>query len=293
MSTKSNENRNNEDEEIIDDEAAEAEDTDSDADGEEDQEDTEDGEDGEEGADEEGSDDEDADGEDDDQEDDEGAGKKKDKGVFVIPEKFKGKSVEDVIKAYQNLEGMTNVKAMELAQQFLLKKGITVKPEDAKKDEEETDEFDIGLTDEEIAKMQPKEFARHMNKIITERATKIATDTIVRNNEIKTNVSREIKEATKAHPHLKENKEYRDIVLSIIEAGSSKGKIITLKEACEKADKGMGIKPSGTTEVKKKPRTEVERADGPSGDGKVPTELDRIKSGMLRGGNTGGFLGGL
>ena len=290
MSTKSDENRDEEiqDEDVEDTDAAEAEDTDSDSDAEDEEESQDDSED-------ETDEDESEDESDDDEEEDKG---KKGK-AFVMPDKFKGKTAEEIAKSYTELEGMIGDKALEMAQSFLAKKGIKAKPEDGKKkDGEDDEEFDIGLTDEEIAKMSPKEFARHLNRKITEKATEIARNAIERSNEVKTNVSREIKDATKEHPHLKENKEYREIVLSIIEAANAKGKIVTLKEACEKADKAMNIKPSekkddaGADGKKKKPKTAVEKQDG--SDGKpVKTDEDRVKEGMMNAGQSTGFLGGL
>lgn len=299
MSKNSDENRD-EDLENEDQDAAEAEDTDSDSDAEDEEESEDDSADeSDEDESEDKSDDQDEEEEGDDSEEDEDADKGKKKGTFVMPEKFKGKSAEEIAKAYQNLEGMVGQKALEMAQDFLTKKGIKAKPEDGKKKDGEDDEdFDIGLSDEEIAKMSPKEFARHLNRKITEKATEIARNAIERSNEVKTNVSREIKEATKAHPHLKENKEYREIVLSIIEAANAKGKIVTLKEACEKADKAMNIKPSEKKDdaddqgkPKKKPKTAVEKQDGSDG-GKVKTDEDRVKEGMLNAGSST-FLGGL
>lgn len=290
MSTKSDENR---DEEILDEEedtdAAEAEDTDSDSDAEDEEESEDD--DSEDDTDEDESEDES-----DDEDEDKDKGKKG--KAFVMPDKFKGKTAEEIAKSYTELEGMIGDKALEMAQSFLAKKGIKAKKEDAENKDGDDEEFDIGLSDEEIAKMSPKEFARHLNRKITEKATEIARNAIERSNEVKTNVSREIKEATKAHPHLKENKEYREIVLSIIEAANAKGKIVTLKEACEKADKAMNIKPSerkddaGGEGKKKKPKTAVEKQDG--SDGKpVKTDEDRVKEGMMNAGQSTGFLGGL
>ena len=291
MSTKSDENRDDEilDEEVEDTDAAEAEDTDSDSDAEDEEESQDDSEDE--------TDEDESEDESDDEDEEEDKGKKG--KAFVMPDKFKGKTAEEIAKSYTELEGMIGDKALEMAQSFLAKKGIKAKPEDGKKkDGEDDEEFDIGLTDEEIAKMSPKEFARHLNRKITEKATEIARNAIERSNEVKTNVSREIKDATKAHPHLKENKEYREIVLSIIEAANAKGKIVTLKEACEKADKAMNIKPSekkddaGADGKKKKPKTAVEKQDG--SDGKpVKTDEDRVKEGMMNAGQSTGFLGGL
>lgn len=294
MSKKEGDENRDEDLENEDSEAAEAEDTDSDSDAEDEEESKDDSEDeSDEDESEDKSDDEDE--EDDSEEEDKGK-----KGKFVMPDKFKGKSAEEIAEAYKNLEGMIGDKALEMAQNFLAKKGIKAKPEDGeKKDGEDDEDFDIGLSDEEIAKMSPKEFARHLNRKITEKATEIARNAIERSNEVKTNVSREIKDATKAHPHLKENKEYREIVLSIIEAANAKGKIVTLKEACEKADKAMNIKPGDKKpdtdadgKPKKKPKTGVEKEDG--SDGKpVKSDEDRVKEGMMNAGQSTGVLGGL
>lgn len=288
MSKESDENRD-EDLENEDQDAAEAEDTDSDSDAEDEEESQDD--DSKDESDEDESEDE---SDDEDEEDD----KDKKGKAFVMPDKFKGKTAEEIAKSYTELEGMIGDKALEMAQAFLAKKGIKAKKEDAENKDGDEEEFDIGLSDEEIAKMSPKEFARHLNRKITEKATEIARNAIERSNEVKTNVSREIKEATKAHPHLKENKEYREIVLSIIEAANAKGKIVTLKEACEKADKAMNIKPSerkddaGDQGKKKKPKTAVEKQDG--SDGKpVKTDEDRVKEGMMNAGQSTGFLGGL
>lgn len=236
------------------------------------------------------SDEDESEEESDDEEDDEKPEPKKKKGDQDPLAKFKGKTPEELIEMYKNLEGMINTKALEMAQQFLTKKGVKAKKEDS----EQEDDFDIGLSDEEIAKMSPKEFARHLNQKITEKATEIAQKAIERSNEVKTNVSREIREATKAHPHLKENKEYREVVLSIIEAANAKNKVITLKEACEKADRALNIKAAEKKEEKvekKKPRTEVEKQDGGDG-GKSKSDEDRVKEGMLNAGNST-FLGGL
>lgn len=302
MSKKIDENRDEdlEEEENEDSEAAEDEDTDSDSDAEDEEESEDDSEDesDEDESEDESDDQEDEDeGDDSDEEDDADKGKGKKKGEFVMPEKFKGKSAEEIAKAYQNLEGMVGQKALEMAQAFLTKKGIKAKKEDAENKDGDDEEFDIGLSDEEIAKMSPKEFARHLNRKITEKATEIARNAIERSNEVKTNVSREIKDATKAHPHLKENKEYREIVLSIIEAANAKGKVVTLKEACEKADKAMGIKPGEKKADedkgdKKKKRPAVEKQDG--ADGKpVKSDEDRVKEGMMNAGQSTVFLGGL
>ena len=212
--------------------------------------------------------------------------------------KFKGKSKKEIMQSYRNLETSIGDKAQKMAQDILKKKGIAAKP--TAEDADGEDDFDLGLTEEEISKMKPGEFGKHISRKILEKATEIARNTIDRTNEVRGNVSREIREATEAHPHLKENPEYRDIVISLIEAAAGRGEVLSLKDACKKADKAAGIKPKDPVEkidpatgkpIVKKNRMSVERAGG-SGDGKQKTEGDRIREGLMAGSSTGN-LGGM
>lgn len=271
------------------DEEGSEEESDDDADGEDSDDEEEDGE-------------EDDDASDEDEEDDESD--EDEDGDLDPSGKFKGKSRKDIIKSYRNLERTVGDRAQKLAQEILKKKGL--KPTKKDKDEaggDEGEEFDLGVSDEEIAKMKPREFAQLISRKITEKATEIARNTIERTNEVRQNVRTEIQTATKAHPHLKTNADYRDVVIGLIEAAAAKGEVLTLREACKKADKAMGIKPGKPAEGddkggkdgkgKKKPRTAVERAGGTEG-GKSKTDEDRVKESLLGGGqSTGSVLGGL
>jgi hypothetical protein len=252
-----------------------------------DEEESEEGSDDDEGDDGEGEgDDEDDEGDDDDEDDPSG--------------KFKGKSRKDILKSYRNLEQTVGERALKLAQDMLLKQGIKPPEDKEKKDGEDEDTFDLGLTDEEIAKMKPSEFARHLNRKILEGATKIAREAINSANESRQKVRTEIQAATKAHPHLKTNSGYRDVVVSLIEAAAAKGETLSLKEACKRADKAMNIKPGqapaddgGKKDGKKKrPRTDMERPDGNEA-GKKKTEEDRVRDSLGSTGASTGALGGL
>lgn len=275
----------NRDEEILDEEeveeendAAEDEEEDSDSADEKDEEETEE--------EDESEDDEKGGDEDEEEKDEKKNGDKKD---IELPEKFRGKSTKQIIDMYTNLEGMIADKALKMAGDFLKKKGLKAVDEDKKENEE--DEFDLGLTDEQINKMSPKDFGKHLNRKITEKATKIAQETLERSEEVRGNVKREIAEATKTHPHLKENKEYRDVVLSIIEAANAKGEVVTLKSACEKADRALGVKKEEKKE-KKPLRTAVEKGEG--GDESKPlSDEDKVLKGIVNAGKNNSFLGGL
>lgn len=298
MAKDPNENRD-EDFDIEDDDAAEGEDESS-SEAEEEAEEGDDDAASEEGADE-GEEEDEEEGEDDDA--DEGEDDDEDYDPKLDPSgKFKGKSKKEIMQSYRNLETSIGEKAQKLAQDLLKKNGIKtkVKTEDAEGADGEEIDFDLGLTDEQIANMKPGEFGKVLSRKILEEATKIARNTIDRTNEVRGNVSREIKEATAAHPHLKENAEYRDIVISLIEAAAGRNEVLSLKDACKKADKAMGIVAKkkeetgadGKPVVKKKNRMSVERPGGSEG-GKPQSDADRVRAGLMAGSSSTGSLGGL
>lgn len=234
------------------------------------------------GEDEEGDDDKDEDEEDDGEE-------------FVLPEKFKGKKPEEIAKAYTNLEKSVERLAMKRAKEILAKAGTQRPKGKAKTD----DELAKDLEKMDFSKMDPKEFARWTLQQIDARAVKKAQEIYDQSNQVRGAVSKEIREATKAHPHLKENAEYREVVISLIEAAAARGDTMTLKAACQKADKAMGIKPGekkddkdGKGGEKKKPRTGVEKPTGTDSDPNK-TEEDKIKESIMGGGKSTGALGGL
>ena len=211
-----------------------------------------------------------------------------------IPEKFRGKSAADIAKSYTELESQVERKALEKAQEILANGGVKPKKQEA---EEEEDTLD--LSEEEIAKMTPRQFAQWADKRITKKATEIAQKTINQSNETRDNVRREIRDATKEHPHLKTNKSYREMVLDKIEASQSRGKTLTLREACKAVDQAMDIKPGDSKkegeekiEKKQKPRTGVEKQEGTDAEPNK-TDEDKVKEGMLNAAKSTGPLGGL
>lgn len=199
-------------------------------------------------------------------------------------QKFKGKTEEELIEMYRNLETRIEKEAIRKAQAMLGKGG---RPEGKGQTKDDLLE-EIETMD--FSKMSPKEFASWILTNIEARAVKKAQETYDQSSKVKTAVERDIRETTKTHPHLKENKEYREIVISIIEAAAARNETITLKQACEKADKALNItKPVEKPAVKK--RTGVEK---PAGTDSQPsmTDEERVKQGILGGGTKSG-LGGL
>jgi hypothetical protein len=226
-----------------------------------------------------------ADGDGSDDEGDEG-GDDQDKGAgdgdqFSMPDKFKGKSVEEVAKSYSELEKMHSQKIAELQKQIEENK----KPAENGKGNDKPDEGD-----QDWEKMTPAQFA----KAIIAEAKKTSQGVYQEVNQTKTEVGKEIAEAKKDYPNLIKNQAYKETVVAIMEASASQGKIMRLKDACEKVEALIGEKQKITDNEEKRmkqTKAQIETMGGsPSGGGKESEET-RIKNGMMRGG--GGTLGGL
>jgi hypothetical protein len=216
--------------------------------------------------------------------------KKEEEEDDEIPEKFKGKTTKEIINSYKNLESSLHAKANEIAQAILAKKNKSIKV-----DVDPNEEFDLGLSEEEIQKLTPKEFAKLMSKKVSEKATEIARKTVEDYNEIRTQVSREINDSTKKFPQLKENKEFREMVLNTLEAAKSRKETMSLTDACTKVAKALGIKEQEQKKEDRKKivkRTVVEKRTG-SDDKPVQSDEDKVKSGILSAGESTSFLGGL
>lgn len=201
--------------------------------------------------------------------------------------KFKGKSPEELIEMYKNLEGMIDRKASERAQEILAKGG-NVRPKAKPAEGEDQDLLEL-VENTDFTKMSPKEFAKWMLGQVDKRALAKAQDLYDQNNRVKEAVSREIRDASKEFPRLKDSAEYREMVIAVIESAAGRGETVSLKEACKKVDRALGgqAKP----EEKKKPRTGVEKPTGT--DSKPPeSEDDQVIKG-LRGTVSTGPLGGL
>lgn len=235
----------------------------------------------------------------------EGAGEGDDEGAdgageFALPEKFKGKTAEEIAKSYAELEGMIEKKATEKARDMIGKKHQVTKDDDAAIKE--------AMKGVDFSKMAPEEFAQWLIKTVESRAQEIARNTYDAADNTKTQVQNEINVVTKEWPALKENEGFRNIVLALIENRANKGEILTLKEACVEAGKAMGIKAGakpadgagkgagdgkgkdseGATVVR--PKTGVERSAGAGGNEKE-TDEEKVLAGLAP--KAPGSLGGL
>jgi len=168
-------------------------------------------------------------------------------------DKWHGKSREEVIRLYEDLEKKSQPKQPEQKQE---KSAF-------KKDEEDKSEVDVP-DDEELAKMTPKQFAQWVVGAVKN----IVGKTYDEKTKLRDSVAQEIRDAQKDHPLLKTSYEYRELVLSLVENASQKGKVLSLKDACAKVDSFAGTvkgdsKISDVEKIRlKKAKAQVERGAG-------------------------------
>lgn len=218
--------------------------------------------------------------------------------AFVVPEKFKGKKMEDVAKSYVELEKSLEKKVAAKVREEIAKARPTGKNKPG-----DDDAIKKAMEGVDFSKMQPEDFAAWLIKTVEGRAQEIARTTYEAADTTKAAVQADINSVTKSWPQLKENEGFRELVLSRIENAANKGEILPLKEACAAVGKAMGLKPGakkapadagGEEEAEPKPRpnTRVERPNG-GGGGDKKTDEEAVLEGLLGGGKAPAGLGGL
>lgn len=205
-----------------------------------------------------------------------------------IPDKFKGKSKAEIVASYLELEQLLGKRPISKAERAELKKaGVS------REDIENMEDLAKSLEAMDFSKMSPAQFGIELIKIIDKRTEARARDVYEQSSTIKTQVQTEISEAQEKFPMLKANKEYRGLVLAVIEAGAAKGEVVPLIKACEKVNAIIGEQKKQKEDKDRKDkvkRTVVERTPS-GGDSGKETEEDRIKRSMLAGSRSA--LGGL
>ena len=197
-------------------------------------------------------------------------------------DRWNGKSREDVIKEVESLE--TRIAGLEKKDK---------KPEKTPKDEKK-DEAGPLPSAEELQKMTPSDFA----KWVLSRIDEGVKTTIASQEKIRNAVRNEIEEAKKNHPL--DDPDYRKMVLTIIDAASSKGTTVSLQDACEQVDAFIGKHTSKSEEISdeersrlKKAKAQVESGAGAPAQPENPdAETERIQKALGRSGSKGS-LGGL
>lgn len=174
-------------------------------------------------------------------------------------DRWHGKSREEVIKSYEELEKQ----AQDSKEKKSESASDTEKPQDQKQ-KKAGEELEIP-TDEELAKMTPKGFAEWMINTVG----KMVEKTYDTRGKVKEAVSAEIREAQKEHPLLKTNQEYREMILALVDAAAQKGTVMPLKDACAKVDTMIGRVKGDDNKITdedkarlKKAKAQVERGAG-------------------------------
>jgi len=200
-------------------------------------------------------------------------------------DRWHGKSREDVIRMYEEIEKKPPVK--EEASDSETEKSDNV---------QNTEDEVIVPSNEELSKMTPKQFAEWVVAAVKN----IVDKTYDTRSRMRDSVTQEIQEAKKNHPLLKASPEYRELVLSLIDSASQKGIVMPLKEACLKVD-GFAGKVKGDTKISdtekirlKKAKAQVERGAGaPASPGEDKSAEERRLEGIFGAGGSKSPLGGL
>ncbi len=200
-------------------------------------------------------------------------------------DKWHGKSREDVIRMYEEIEKKP------------LDKEEAPDSETEKSEKVQNAEDEVVVpSNEELSKMTPKQFAEWVVTAVKN----IVDKTYDTRSRMRDSVAQEIQEAQKNHPLLKANPEYRELVLSLIDSASQKGIVMPLKEACLKVD-GFAGKVKGDTKISdtekirlKKAKAQVERGAGaPASPGEDKSAEERRLEGIFGTSRSKSPLGGL
>jgi len=209
---------------------------------------------------------------------------------FEIPEKFKGKSNEEIIKSYQELEKLIGQRTLSKQERSDLKdSGL------GRGDLGNMDELKELIEKTDFTNMDPKQFTEFILGLTDKRAEERAQEIYKTTATVQQAVKTEIQEATDEFPLLKSNKEFRELTLAVIEADAVQGKVTPIKEACKKVSALLQIQKqekenNDNKETRK--RTAVEK-NTPATKDKPQTDQERVVQGILNAGSGSGALGGL
>ena len=208
-----------------------------------------------------------------------------------IPEKFKGKSKSEIIKSYGELEKSLGKRTIDKEERKDLKDaGIT------RKDLGDMEDIAELIKKQDFSKMDVESFAKTLLEMTDKRSDQRANAIYTQNRNVRDAVKTEVGEAQDKFPLLKSNPEFRELVLTVIEANAGKGKRTSLMEASKKISAIFKIEEEVEKKEKKpRPKVQIEKTAG-AGGGKKDTEEQKVLNGILNAGGgkrTGSPLGGL
>lgn len=229
-----------------------------------------------------------------------------------IPEKFRGKSAEEIAKSYMELEkkmGQASTKQKSEAEEKAKEaqehyaKGDTEKGRKAQSEMEEIiKKINKEIDETDYTKMDPKAYG----KMMIEKQREMAEAVMNRDRSMRQNIQSEVATVAKDFPILRESSEranaFKELVIDIVSAGKSRGEDIGLRQAVEKANRAMGGIGTQQREEKKEPVKQQEKPKQkprpvektqPTTPGKNDSEEERVKKGILSAGQGPGGLKGL
>jgi len=237
--------------------------------------------------------DEDEEEEADDSEDDDGDDDAQDEAAQKALKKFEGKSREEVIDMYRNLEKRLGKRPISNVERAKLKElGITGKDIQSMRDAK--DDLDDEIAKLDFTSMSPQDFAKWIVGVVDRKASARAQEIYQTSTQVQNAVRTEIQEAVVKYPALKQNVEYRDLVIAIVESGAARGEVVPLLDACKKVEALIGGKKKADETDKKKLRRARAAVEQTERTITAPdTEAERIRKGVLSAGSSTGGLGGL
>lgn len=206
---------------------------------------------------------------------------------FEVPEKFKGKSSQDIIKSYLELEKTIGKRPLgKQERQDLKDAGLK------RKDLGDMEDLKEMLEKQDFSNMDPKAFTKFLIGLTDKRSEERAKQIYEQKTSIQQAVRTELSEATEQYPMLKSNQEFRDLVLALIESKASAGENMSLMEASKKVSALVGNQEE-KVEKKPRPKTAIETTPKNTAGGKETEEEKIVKGIMNANSNRNDVLGGL
>lgn len=207
-----------------------------------------------------------------------------------IPEKFHGKTRQEIVESYINLEKNRNERPLGEKERKVLKdEGVD------RKDLREMDDIAKELEKAGFGDEQANKYAEIIIKTAEKRSEAKVREIIQRQQELTKAVNDEIDEATKLFPLLKTSPEFRRATSALLATSAQTDKPLTLKEAGQKVMDLVEMKKVAKETEKKKveKEKEVERTavEKPSGSEATKKEEEDPIDRAFNTGTPGGLKG--
>jgi len=220
------------------------------------------------------------------------------------PDKFKGKTREDVIKSYVEQEKLRQrdlakleEKAEEKAREILKAQGKSTEQEKAELDKV-LESVHKEIEDIDWTKLNPKDYTRKMieiNRKISEASMQEQQRKAQQEEDLRNAYLKDIEQATRIYPILKDNSErgklFKELVIATVSESKRQGDVVSVQAATKKVADAMGVKPNGLRPKVNQPKA-LERTQ-PTTMSSTDTDEQKVQKGIIKAGMNSGVLGGL